>query len=94
MEVLDMPIYEYRCESCGREFEEWQKFSDPPVERCGQCGGATRRLISQSTFVLKGTGWYVTDYGRSSSASSRKTSAKKETTTETKSSDSVSTTDS
>jgi len=61
-----MPIYEYRCESCGREFEEWQKFSDAPVTLCTVCGGATRRLISQSTFVLKGTGWYVTDYGRGS----------------------------
>lgn len=89
-----MPIYEYRCESCGREFEEWQKFSDPPVERCGECGGATRRLISQSTFVLKGTGWYVTDYGRSSSCSSGKAPAKKEPKTETKSTDSGSSADS
>lgn len=62
-----MPIYEYLCENCGREFEEWQKFSDPPVERC-TCGGRARRLISQSTFVLKGTGWYVTDYGRKDGA--------------------------
>jgi putative FmdB family regulatory protein len=67
-----MPIYEYGCENCGREFEEWQKFSDPPVTQCRECGGHTRRLISQSTFVLKGTGWYVTDYGRSSSCSSSK----------------------
>ena len=36
-----MPIYEYRCQSCGKEFEEWQKFSDPPVEKCGDCGGKT-----------------------------------------------------
>jgi putative FmdB family regulatory protein len=59
-----MPIYEYCCEKCGREFEEWQKFSDSPVEKCEECGGRTRRLISHSSFVLKGTGWYVTDYGR------------------------------
>ncbi len=59
-----MPIYEYRCERCGREFEEWQKFSDHPVETCTVCGGGTHRLISQSTFILKGTGWYVTDYAR------------------------------
>ena len=52
-----MPIYEYRCQSCGKEFEEWQKFSISPVEKCGDCGGKTCRLISQSTFVLKGTGW-------------------------------------
>ncbi len=59
-----MPIYEYRCSKCGKEFEEWQKFSDPPVEACPDCGGKASRLISHSSFVLKGTGWYVTDYGR------------------------------
>lgn len=59
-----MPIYEYRCDKCGREFEEWQKFSDQPVDQCTSCGGSTHRLISQSTFILKGTGWYVTDYAR------------------------------
>jgi putative FmdB family regulatory protein len=82
-----MPIYEYRCESCGKEFEEWQKFSDAPVEQCGDCGGHTRRLISQSTFVLKGTGWYVTDYGRKDSCSSRKAPAKKEAPAESKPAD-------
>jgi putative FmdB family regulatory protein len=59
-----MPIYEYKCEECGAEFEEWQKFSDPPVDTCPTCGGKASRLISRSTFILKGTGWYVTDYGR------------------------------
>ncbi len=59
-----MPIYEYRCSKCGKEFEEWQKFSDPPVDACPACGGKASRLISHSSFVLKGTGWYVTDYGR------------------------------
>lgn len=62
-----MPIYEYRCNKCGKEFEEWQKFSDPPVESCPECGGKSSRLISHSSFVLKGTGWYVTDYGRKDS---------------------------
>ncbi|MGB6063748.1 MAG: zinc ribbon domain-containing protein [Desulfomonilaceae bacterium] len=83
-----MPIYEYRCQSCGREFEEWQKFSDPPVDKCSACGGKTCRLISQSTFVLKGTGWYVTDYGRKDSCSYRKpaekTAEKKESSSESK----------
>ncbi|HDI78945.1 MAG TPA: zinc ribbon domain-containing protein [Desulfobacteraceae bacterium] len=59
-----MPIYEYECTSCGEIVEEWQKFSDPPLERCKRCGGKMRKLISQSTFHLKGTGWYVTDYAR------------------------------
>jgi putative FmdB family regulatory protein len=64
-----MPIYEYRCEKCGKEFEEWQKFSDPVTDKCPDCGGKSSRLISQSTFVLKGTGWYVTDYARKGSCS-------------------------
>jgi putative FmdB family regulatory protein len=85
-----MPIYEYRCQSCGKEFEEWQKFSDPPVEKCSDCGGKTCRLISQSTFVLKGTGWYVTDYGRKDSCSYRKPAEKKESASESKPSESKS----
>jgi putative FmdB family regulatory protein len=75
-----MPIYEYRCDNCGREFEEWQKFSDPVVEQCSVCGGTTRRLISQSTFVLKGTGWYVTDYARKDGCSGRQKSPKSNST--------------
>ncbi|MBM4327507.1 MAG: zinc ribbon domain-containing protein [Deltaproteobacteria bacterium] len=59
-----MPIYEYFCQSCGCEFEEWQKITDLPVDKCRRCGGKASRLISRSSFVLKGTGWYVTDYGR------------------------------
>jgi putative FmdB family regulatory protein len=69
-----MPIYEYRCDKCGKEFEEWQKFSDPVIDVCRDCGGKARRLISQSSFVLKGTGWYVTDYGRGSSCTGKKSS--------------------
>jgi putative FmdB family regulatory protein len=68
-----MPIYEYHCDACGNEFEEMQKFSDAPIDKCPRCGGHSRRLISQSTFVLKGTGWYVTDYankGKGSGSSS------------------------
>jgi putative FmdB family regulatory protein len=62
-----MPIYEYQCNRCGNEFEEWQKFSDPVIDKCPSCGGKASRLISQSSFILKGSGWYVTDYGRGSS---------------------------
>lgn len=57
-----MPIYEYQCSRCGRQTEAWQKFSDPPLTRCDHCKGTLKKLISQSTFHLKGTGWYVTDY--------------------------------
>jgi putative FmdB family regulatory protein len=65
-----MPVYEYRCEKCGKEFEAWQRISDDPIESCSECGGRASKLISQSTFVLKGSGWYVTDYGTRSTASS------------------------
>src|SRR5262245_46958098 len=61
-----MPIYEYRCEHCG-DFEETQRISDPPLQRCPTCRRKVRRLISNTSFQLKGSGWYVTDYARSGS---------------------------
>jgi putative FmdB family regulatory protein len=57
-----MPIYEYECESCGEVIENWQKFSDAPLTMCESCGGKLHKLISHSSFHLKGSGWYVTDY--------------------------------
>lgn len=57
-----MPIYEYRCEECGKKCEVVQKFTDDPLTICRECGGRLHKLISQTTFILKGTGWYVTDY--------------------------------
>jgi putative FmdB family regulatory protein len=57
-----MPIYEYECESCGRQFEVMQRMTEPLIAMCERCGGHVRKLISQTSFVLKGTGWYVTDY--------------------------------
>ena len=57
-----MPIYEYQCESCSRRFEVMQRMTEPLLATCEQCGGHVRRLISQTSFVLKGGGWYVTDY--------------------------------
>src|ERR687895_368000 len=57
-----MPIYEYQCESCSRRFEVMQRMTEPLLATCEQCGGHVRRLISQTSFVLKGSGWYVTDY--------------------------------
>jgi putative FmdB family regulatory protein len=57
-----MPIYEYQCESCSRRFEVMQRMTEPLLATCEQCGGQVRRLISQTSFVLKGGGWYVTDY--------------------------------
>ena len=57
-----MPIYEYECTRCGRIEEVMQQFSDKPLKTCRQCSGKLHKLISRSSFHLKGTGWYVTDY--------------------------------
>ncbi len=57
-----MPIYEYQCDQCGRVEEVFQKISEKPLTKCGRCSGKLHKLISQSAFHLKGTGWYVTDY--------------------------------
>ena len=65
-----MPIYEYRCQRCG-VFEEIQRITDQPLERCPQCGRKVRRLISSTSFHLKGSGWYVTDYARAGSGNGR-----------------------
>ena len=59
-----MPLYEYECDKCGQRFERIQKFSDPLVEVCPHCEGPVRKLISSPAIQFKGTGWYVTDYGR------------------------------
>jgi len=63
-----MPIYEYRCEKCGKVFEVLQRFSDDPVKIHEDCGGEVEKLISHSAFQLKGSGWYQTDYAKGSSA--------------------------
>ena len=58
-----MPIYEYSCKACGHEFEVIQKISDRPIRKCEACGKLqAKRHISQTSFLLKGTGWYTTDY--------------------------------
>jgi putative FmdB family regulatory protein len=61
-----MPIYEYRCEKCGKVFEVLQRFSDAPLKTHEDCGGEVEKLISHSAFQLKGSGWYQTDYAKSS----------------------------
>lgn len=59
-----MPIYEYQCPACGRVFEEWVKVSEAHREEpCPDCGTPSPRIISRTSFVLKGDGWYVSDYG-------------------------------
>lgn len=57
-----MPTYEYECEQCRRVFEVRQRISAAALTTCDACGGAVRRLLSPAPFILKGGGWYVTDY--------------------------------
>jgi putative FmdB family regulatory protein len=76
MEVYPVPIYEYQCSKCGEVFEAFQKITDDPLSKCKFCQGKVEKLISQSSFQLKGTGWYLTDYAkRSSSGPSEKAKA-------------------
>jgi putative FmdB family regulatory protein len=93
-----MPLYEYKCQSCGETFEVIQKFSDTPVKVHEKCGGPVERLISRSALQFKGTGWYVTDYagsgngknqpakdGKKEGSSSKDAPAKSESKSESKS---------
>ncbi|HOI16793.1 MAG TPA: zinc ribbon domain-containing protein [Geobacteraceae bacterium] len=61
-----MPLYEYRCSDCGQEFELRQKFSDEPATVCPACGGSIEKLISRTSFSLKGSGWYNEGYSKDS----------------------------
>ena len=64
-----MPLYEYRCDACGRRFEKIQKFSDAPPETCELCGkGPVRKLMSSPAIQFKGSGWYITDYAKKGSS--------------------------
>jgi putative FmdB family regulatory protein len=75
-----MPIYEYKCNKCGREFEVFQGIADPAVKSCKFCRGSVRKLMSLSSFHLKGSGWYATDYnGKKAPAGEKKTEGKTST---------------
>ena len=69
-----MPIYEYECTKCGNVEEVLQNFSDKPLTRCPSCTGKLQKLVSQSTFHLKGTGWYATDYANKSTKAQKPSS--------------------
>jgi putative FmdB family regulatory protein len=58
-----VPLYEYQCKKCKHKFEKIQKFSDPPVRKCPECGGPVEKVMHAPNVQFKGTGWYVTDYG-------------------------------
>jgi putative FmdB family regulatory protein len=73
-----MPTYEYECLKCRRVFEIRQRISEPALTVCDVCGGEVRRLLSAAPFILKGAGWYVTDYP----SESRKQALKSEKSSE------------
>jgi putative FmdB family regulatory protein len=80
-----MPVYTYRCESCGVQFDRQQKFSDQPLTRCPECNKKTlRKVYTPVGIVFKGSGFYATDH-RSPSGASRSTSDTKSENTEKKS---------
>lgn len=65
-----MPIYEYECDACHKRFEKLKRVSDPLLTACPKCGGALHKCFSVPALQFKGTGWYVTDYGRRSGTGS------------------------
>lgn len=84
-----MPIYEYQCTKCGEVFEAFQKITDEPLSKCKFCDAKVDKLISQSSFQLKGSGWYLTDYAKRASSGSTekpKTTADSEKAVESKTS--------
>lgn len=95
-----MPLYEYQCKKCKHKFEKIQKFSDPPIKKCPECGGPVEKLLHAPAVQFKGTGWYVTDYAgknkmetskpESSSGSDKKESTGKEDGAKSKDKDSSS----
>ena len=84
----NVPIYEYRCPDCGHEFEQLQRMSDDPITDCPECSmSGVKKLISRTSFVLKGGGWYKDHYGlKGSSSDSSSTKASSSTKTSTSSS--------
>ena len=77
-----MPIYEYKCAGCGKNFEHIQKITEEPLSACPFCSGKVQKLVSNCSFHLKGTGWYVTDYGKKESVNGKKKERKKESSPE------------
>lgn len=84
-----MPTYEYECPKCPRVFEVRQRITEPALVTCDRCGGPIHRLLSPAPFILKGGGWYVTDYpsearkkGTSSESGSKESTAKDSTAKE------------
>jgi len=72
-----MPLYEYRCTSCGERTEVLQHLDEPPMTVCPRCGGPVQKMLSAPALQFKGSGWYVTDYGRGGAADRSKELAAK-----------------
>ncbi len=72
-----MPLYEYKCDSCGATFEVIQRFSDPAIETCRVCGGPVHKVLSAPAIQFKGSGWYVTDYAKKGTSEAGKSSGSK-----------------
>ena len=87
-----MPVYTYRCESCGLQFDHTQKFSDPPLTECPECGEPVRKVYQPVGIVFKGSGFYATDHrspsGNGKSRSSENKSPEKGTSDSSSSSES------
>jgi putative FmdB family regulatory protein len=66
-----MPVYEYECSNCRKVFEIQQKMADAPLTACPECEGSVRKLMSMSSFQLKGGGWYADGYGSASGAAGK-----------------------
>ncbi|MDO8518961.1 MAG: zinc ribbon domain-containing protein, partial [Deltaproteobacteria bacterium] len=79
-----MPLYEYRCLKCEKDFEFLQKISEKPKSKCPACAGKLKKLVSESGFQLKGTGWYVTDFRDKGKKKEEKKGPAKETKPESK----------
>ena len=86
-----MPVYTYRCESCGVQFDRQQKFSDQPLTRCPECNKKTlRKVYTPVGIVFKGSGFYATDHRSPSGASRSNNNTKSENTEKKSDSDSSS----
>jgi putative FmdB family regulatory protein len=73
-----MPLYEYECDACRRRFEKLQRVTDPLLTACPKCGGAVHKKFSVPALQFKGSGFYITDYGRRGSTSGGDATAKTE----------------
>jgi len=80
-----MPLYDYHCHQCGETFEVRQKFSEPVLAVHEGCGGELERLVSLPALQFKGTGWYITDYGRNGKTPAADSNGKSETKSESES---------